>query len=244
MSKGVFLHASIVRCDWHSDRLQCTCRLLLSREIQLHRGLHHPNVVEILDVFENTEKQKIYIIMEYCPFDLTRLMEMNMWGLKLPSAEINMTARARSPDQLARPYDANESLFSCSSLSASDSPETFPLPIEMARHYFKQLVDGLLFLSSRSIIHHGSQTPARSARESFMLLLDIKPANLLIGLDGALKITDFGVARRLEPLEPECDFLQGPTLGSPAFQAPETLLDGPPMHSEFKLDVWAAGITL
>lgn len=78
-----------------------------------------------------------------------------------------------------------------------------------------------------------------------MLAIDIKPTNLLIGLDGTLKITDFGVALKLESFESESQFANGSTtLGSPAFQAPESLLEGPLMHSKFKLDVWAAGVTL
>ena len=43
--------------------------------------------------------------------------------------------------------------------------------------YFKQLVEGLIFLHSRGIVHK-----------------DIKPGNLLLSTDETLKITDLGVA--------------------------------------------------
>lgn len=36
------------------------------REIQLLRKLKHRNVIELLDVLYNEEKQKMYLIMEYC----------------------------------------------------------------------------------------------------------------------------------------------------------------------------------
>lgn len=36
------------------------------REIQLLRKLKHRNVVELLDVLYNEEKEKMYLIMEYC----------------------------------------------------------------------------------------------------------------------------------------------------------------------------------
>lgn len=36
------------------------------REIQLLQNLKHRNIVELLDVLYNSEKQKMYLIMEYC----------------------------------------------------------------------------------------------------------------------------------------------------------------------------------
>lgn len=36
------------------------------REIQLLRRLKHKNIIELLDVLYNEEKQKMYLIMEYC----------------------------------------------------------------------------------------------------------------------------------------------------------------------------------
>ena len=49
-----------------------------------------------------------------------------------------------------------------------------------AQHYFKQLIDGLEYLHSISIIHN-----------------DIKPGNLLIACDDMLKICDFSISAEL-----------------------------------------------
>lgn len=38
----------------------------VQREIQLLRILKHKNVIELVDVIYNDEKQKMYLIMEYC----------------------------------------------------------------------------------------------------------------------------------------------------------------------------------
>lgn len=38
----------------------------MRREIMLLRKLKHRNVIELLDVLFNEEKQKMYLIMEYC----------------------------------------------------------------------------------------------------------------------------------------------------------------------------------
>ncbi|WP_228708213.1 serine/threonine-protein kinase [Amycolatopsis keratiniphila] len=58
---------------------------------------------------------------------------------------------------------------------------------------------------------------------------DVRPANILVGPDGAVKLIGFGIAKALDPV------------GTPAFLAPETIAghDGTP-HS----DLWSLGVTL
>lgn len=55
------------------------------------------------------------------------------------------------------------------------------LPLYQAHKYFVQLIDGLEYLHGQGVIHN-----------------DIKPGNLLLSLDDALKISDFGVAEKLD----------------------------------------------
>jgi serine/threonine-protein kinase Chk1 len=50
-----------------------------------------------------------------------------------------------------------------------------PFPETIARHYFKELLDGLEHIHSNGIVHR-----------------DIKPENVLISADYTLKISDFG----------------------------------------------------
>lgn len=70
---------------------------------------------------------------------------------------------------------------------------------------------------------------------------DLKPANILLTLDGQPKITDFGLAKRLE--DDSFQTRTGDILGTPAYMAPEqstgdAALVGPPA------DVYALGVIL
>lgn len=58
---------------------------------------------------------------------------------------------------------------------------------------------------------------------------DVRPANILVGPDGAVKLTGFGISKALDPV------------GTPAFLAPEKIAghEGTP-HS----DLWSLGVTL
>jgi serine/threonine-protein kinase 11 len=90
--------------------------------------------------------------------------------------------------------------------------------------YFRDLVRGLQFLHGEGIVHR-----------------DIKPGNLMLTLNGSLKISDFGVAELLQSFD---DPSYSPkSQGSPAFQPPE-VASGAERFSGVKGDIWAAGITL
>jgi len=105
-----------------------------------------------------------------------------------------------------------------------DSIEGHKFPIWQAHSYFCQLLDGLEYLHCQGIVHK-----------------DIKPGNLLLATGGTLKISDFGVAERLSPFA--ADDTCRTSQGSPAFQPPE-IANGLETFSGFKVDIWAAGVTL
>lgn len=103
------------------------------------------------------------------------------------------------------------------------------LPMPQARKYFHDLISGLLYLKQEKILHR-----------------DIKPDNLLLTIDGDLKISDFGIAEQCEPKDDgNTNLGESPGIGSPAYQAPE-LISSPPSSIEnmYKTDVWSAGIVL
>lgn len=57
--------------------------VFVCREIKLLKRLKHRNVIELVDVFVNEEKQKMYLVMEYCVGGLQDMLE-NSPGRKFP----------------------------------------------------------------------------------------------------------------------------------------------------------------
>jgi HAMP domain-containing protein/predicted Ser/Thr protein kinase len=89
-----------------------------------------------------------------------------------------------------------------------------------------------------------------AAHEQGVMHGDLKPANLLVAMDGLLKVTDFGVAtlvRRPWARQPAPDEtvsppqLAGAVVGTPEYMAPELLLGGLP---DVSADLYAAGMVL
>lgn len=77
---------------------------------------------------------------------------------------------------------------------------------------------------------------------------DLKPANLLVAVDGTLKVADFGVATAARrphagaPVEPSAPpHLAGAVVGTPEYVAPEVLLGATP---DARADLYAAGMVL
>ena len=68
---------------------------------------------------------------------------------------------------------------------------------------------------------------------------DVKPENILVGLDGSVKLTDFGIAQivGLESMT-----ITGTLVGSPAHMSPEQI-DGQ-LELDARADIWALGTVL
>ncbi|XP_056637360.1 serine/threonine-protein kinase STK11 [Diorhabda sublineata] len=151
----------------------------VQREIILLRKLKHKNLINLVDELYNHEKQKMYLIMEFCVGSLQGMLE-------------------------------------------STPKKKFPQ--SQAYGYFLQLINGLEYLHSMRVVHK-----------------DIKPGNLLLTLEGDLKITDLGVAETIDIFAKDDTCYIGQ--GSPAFQPPE-IANGLESFPGFKVDIWSSGVTL
>lgn len=91
---------------------------------------------------------------------------------------------------------------------------------DVAKSLFRQLVTALSYCHQKGIVHR-----------------DIKLDNLLLTIDGQVKICDFGVSKQIQPGE-----VMTERCGTPAYIAPEVLQEKG--YSGCKSDLWSAGVVL
>ena len=101
-------------------------------------------------------------------------------------------------------------------------------------------------LSDADVIDIARQVAAalEAAHERGVVHRDIKPGNIMVGAGGAVKVLDFGLARRFKMPETGEQLLYGSTipgrpLGTANYMAPERILQGPldPRSDLFSLGV-------
>ncbi len=104
---------------------------------------------------------------------------------------------------------------------------TEPLPVDVAVEILAQAADGLDFA------HHACSPAGRPLE---IVHRDVSPQNVLIGVDGRVRISDFGVARALERLTTT---VTGEVKGKIAYFSPEQAAARP---LDARSDVFALGV--
>ncbi|KPM02621.1 CDC42 binding protein kinase alpha-like protein [Sarcoptes scabiei] len=100
-----------------------------------------------------------------------------------------------------------------------------PLNEEQIRYVCHEIVRGLKYLHEKKVIHR-----------------DLKAGNVLLTLDGDVKIADFGVsARNKNTVQKRDSFIGTPYWMAPEVIMCETIRDNP---YDYKVDIWSLGITL
>ncbi len=102
------------------------------------------------------------------------------------------------------------------------------LPPSVVISIARQLMRALVVIHAEGVVHG-----------------DLKPANLLLGPSGVLKVSDFGIARLVQSVEAGhaqvAGHLAGAVVGTPEYMAPEQLIGAPATAAS---DIYAAGVVL
>ena len=106
--------------------------------------------------------------------------------------------------------------------SLQDRLKTGPLSISGAIRIVSQIVSVLELAQQRGIVHR-----------------DIKPGNIMFGADGKAKLADLGIARRYAGSSEATVTETGVMMGTPAYMAPEQMLDARRVDS--RADIYSLG---
>lgn len=104
-----------------------------------------------------------------------------------------------------------------------------PLPVVNSCYYTQQAALGLQHAFEKNMVHR-----------------DIKPQNLILSREGKkhiVKVLDFGLAKVMREKEQDGGLtVTGEILGTPAYSAPEQMLDA--AHADIRADIYSLGCTL
>ncbi len=180
------------------------------REAQAAAKLHHTNIVPVYA--QGEQDGHFYYAME--------LIDGVNLGSLIRQYPHDVLSRLAG-DSLVTMSSSEESAVS-SAITTAPTPRRVRDYRRLAR-LLADVADGLDHAHRQNVIHR-----------------DIKPQNLMLGRDGALHITDFGLARLLD--EPNVT-VTGEMLGTPAYMSPEQV-DSDRDRIDHRTDIYSLGVTL
>lgn len=194
------------------------------REAQAAAKLHHTNIVPVYA--QGEQDGHFYYAMELIDgVNLGHLLKHHPGGILSLLAPGSASAMS-----LAQPAAAEDAAPAARAAPPAPGPPADAAPHTRRVRDYRRLArlladvaDGLDHAHRLHVIHR-----------------DIKPQNLLLGPDGVLHITDFGLARLLD--EPHVT-VTGEMLGTPAYMSPEQV--SPDRATlDHRTDIYSLGVTL
>ena len=212
------------------------------REAQAAARLQHPHIVAI---YAQGEDQGVhYYAMEFVDGEslhavISRVRDRSTGDtVSFDADETAVMTRSGGANPLAETValggsriasDEHDTSISLSPVSKSPAPKSESIEHtgdEHIRNVAQQMVtvaDALHYAHENGIIHR-----------------DIKPHNLLMGRDGRLRISDFGLARLAQ--QPGVT-MTGEMIGSPLYMSPEQILGGT-TDVDRRTDIYSLGATI
>jgi serine/threonine protein kinase/tetratricopeptide (TPR) repeat protein len=195
------------------------------KEAQAVARLKHPNVVPIYAQGEHNGH--LYYAMELVE-GLSLDVAIHSRPELLSSTFWRSQSTANTPEQgvvVSEPETGSDRLEK-EAAAPPPQPPSLPRTLEDFRHMARlvaDVADGLAHAWDQGVIHR-----------------DIKPHNLLLGFDGRLHITDFGLAHLAD--EPHVT-VSGAVMGTPAYLSPEQVR-GDARSVDHRTDIYSLGATL
>lgn len=190
----------------------------------MYKATYHGVLVAIKQVNKCTKDLRASHRSFWAELNIARLRHDNI--VRVVAASTRTPEGSNSLGTIIMEFGGNVTLHQVI-YGATGSPEPLScreqLSLEKCLKYSLDIVNGLLFLHSQSILH-----------------LDLKPANILISEQDVCKISDFGCSQKLQDLR--CQQASPHHIGGTyTHQAPE-LLKGE--IATPKADIYSFGITL
>lgn len=199
------------------------------REAQAAAKLHHMHIVPI---FAQGEEDGVY----YYAMELIDGPSLHAIIGEARDEFVGGTTTLDADETVAlqRPGFSGEGSAAATQIQTSAGDSTVPLSpssqtactpehFQMVARHIASVADALDYAHEHGVVHR-----------------DVKPHNLLMGGDGRLRVSDFGLARIAE--QPGVT-MTGEVIGSPLYMSPEQILGGP-SKVDHRTDIYSLGATM
>ena len=188
------------------------------QEIAILKKCHHRNIIKLYEILHDEEKEKLYLILEYCPKGTLMIYDEDNDKFEInKNFYINKDFYENINDENLEIIEKEKNNITKDNYSEDE-----------IRHFLRHIIKGVSYLHHNGIIHR-----------------DIKPDNILISNSNTIKITDFNVSSLLK--DKKNDNIGKKIEGTLYFRAPETcILDENDQSLNLRgkpLDIWAIGVT-
>jgi len=202
------------------SRFEADTQMMMAKEIEILKSIDHVNCIRILDVKDKVPYRGSWCSVCACSEYQPLLGSPECMGCTHEGSE-HCSTGTRQVMLLVQELAVGGEL--CGLLMHSG-----PFLEEIARYYFRQLLDGLEYCHGRGVVHR-----------------DLKPENLVLDGNFQLKIVDFGLAAKVHE---DMGGVFHTGVGSAPYSAPEVyyskdVYGGQPYRGE-PADLWSCAVIL